>query len=180
MKKTVLVLSSVLVPALSQALELSCWNIFAPRGSRPVLTARVGEENRLSNIRLDPADRMLADYVYDDDSLEGWRGRFTSQIANPQGEYAATEITSARSSYRGNNEYRVIIGSWTSQLERSEARQGNYGARLILPQDLSSEALRNYRIRSPEERSNAVMVMSAPERINQSGDNYLRMFCSSR
>lgn len=181
------VLSFVIAVSSQAETTLSCWNIFSPSGSRPIMKAEINEDNVLSRIRFDFSSPYFEGYSFDrEEELVNWDNQIrhtTSKLIQPRNRPRPTENTSANSPYRGNNEYKIKFGkytdTWPNIPELNDlSRSFFYGARIVLPKDLSNEFLRTYRIRVPEERSNAVMIHS-PIPGTQQGSNYLRMFCKS-
>ncbi len=155
--------------------ELSCWNIFAKKGSQPILKAQISEGNALKVV-LNAQDEFFASYIYD---LPVYQGHKTGDITQPTGVVTPTLNDSARSPYKGNNEYSLEIGNYNYD-STGYKRNGSVGARLVLPQDLSSDSFKNFRIRMASERSNAVMILDPSGAVSQGGATYLRMFCTSK
>lgn len=186
MQKALLVLGLLASQSAFAEREISCWNQYARRGSPPTIRAEIGPDNRLENIRINAQDVTFQDYVYNRTSNYSGRSITTSTVTDPRGPVEALEITTNRSPYKGNNEYVFDFGTWEVTHYREHATRpfyhdtGTYSGRWILPKDLSNEFLRNYRIRTPNERSNSLIVMGPPRDSNQGGSNYLRMFCTSR
>lgn len=165
--------------------ELTCWNMYAKKGAAPVLKAQIGEGNALT-ITLNAKDSFFESYVYNDDVMgmvDGQYvsiGRQTETIVSPEGEIAPELLGKRSPVYKGNNSYDLEkIGHHTYDTANYK-HEGDLSAQLILPVDLSSDALKDYRIRSQNERSNAVMVLPGPANSNQGGSSYLRMFCVSK
>jgi hypothetical protein len=75
--------------ASAYAGELACWNTYARRGARPVLTATIVNNNTLSNVKINLSDESRASY----------------QLVESQGKIKGEEITSNRSPYKGNNAF---------------------------------------------------------------------------
>ncbi len=176
--KKILVLFTLSTFASAHAeTQLSCWNIFAQKDSAPIIKGQILENNVLRKVTLDPKDRMMQSYVFENDSWEGHKCRHTSKVTDPVGKLTPKEITSNRSSYKGNNQYEFEFGEWTMNLNENDS--GTYTARLILPTNLSNDFLKSYRIRNQSERSNGVLVMDPPHFSPQTGQNYLRVFCKA-
>jgi hypothetical protein len=164
--------------------ELSCWNLYAQKGSPPILKAKIKDQTTLWDLKFNFKDLWFSNYFIDttEDSGERWNhepAKTLSKLEPPAGNFTPVLITSKRSPYEGDNEYVFQLGtySFTSPYYNTE---GKYVARLILPTDLSAEFLKNYRIRIASERSNAVMIIPPGYDTHQGGSNYLRMFCQSR
>ncbi len=185
-----LILSLVTLLLSSQAFavtDIACWNIFSRKGSKPFLTAKIIDGTTLTQVSLNfenPTD-FFSSYVFDDKrEIERLGKKETihkhSELIQPTGDLEASEITTNRSPYKGNNEYTFTLGSYFYKTSFGGNHNGKYAARIILPNDLSRENLAKFRIRSATERSNAVMIYSPPYSSSQSGDNYYRMFCVSK
>ena len=166
------------------ATEIACWNMYSKKGSRPALKARIAADNVLAEARFDFTNEWFQGYEYDDvrDSGGRWdhkQERDFSTLEQPAAELTPERITSNHSPYKGNNEYAVRFGrhGFHSAYYNED---GEYFGRLILPVDLSPEALREYRIRNDNERSNAVMIARAPANSHTGGDVFLRLFCASK
>jgi hypothetical protein len=180
MKKMIIALL-LTTPFLAHAeTELACWDKYAPRGAKPILKAHIEADNTLSNLTLDLKNEKFQIY-YEDKSVvvDNQIDHTVSTLENPTEAVSPEEITSNRSPYKGNNEYSFVMGSWFRTAPYGNY-QGQYRSRLILPKDLSNEFLRTYHIRGTTERSNAVMIYSPSVVSDQGGDNYLRMFCTSK
>lgn len=186
--KQILLASVLVLGFVSQAkaavIEIACWDMYAKTGSKPILKAGVFNRTSLTDVQFNLKDEKFEGYFIDrtDDSGPRWGHKpavTKSQLVNPVGDHPATEITTSRSPYKGNNEYAFELGSW-SLVAPYIKQKGDYTGRLILPQDLSPAALKAFRIRTKTERSNAVMIYNSAHESHQSGDNFLRMFCTSK
>ena len=167
----------------AQAATLTCWNIFARRGSAPILRTDIENDTTLVRTNFNLQDKYFADYFIDvtGDAGPVWGNKPThtkSSLTNPRAELSPSIITSNRSPYKGRHEYNFVFGtySFTSPYHNT---QGEYPARLVLPQSLSKETMAQTRIRDNNERSNAVLILPAAYGVGQGGDNYLRLFCES-
>ncbi|CAN5693086.1 hypothetical protein BH10BDE1_BH10BDE1_01420 [soil metagenome] len=188
MKSILIATAFVLGFAVSHAgavTEIACWGMYAKAGSKPVLKAGIFNRTSLTNVEFNVKDERLGGYFIDksEDSGPRWGHRpavTKSEFASPAGDFEAAEITTKRSPYYGNNEYAFDdLGQWSLTAPYIQ-QNGTYSGRLILPKDLSSAALKAFRIRIPSERSNAVLIYGAAYDSHQSGDNFLRMFCTSK
>lgn len=184
MKALFSTLALLFVFSASAETQLSCWNIYSKKGSKPILKAGIKRGTTLNNVTFDLKSETFANYFIDktEDSGEQWQHKpktTKSEIVNPEEDLKAEEITTGRSPYKGNNQYSFELGSY--DFKSPYIRQkGTYDARLIMPPDLSNENLKTFRIREASERSNAVMIYPSNYGSDQSGDNYLRMFCVSK
>jgi hypothetical protein len=164
--------------------ELACWNIFSKKGSAPILKAKIVQQENLDQVTFNLKDPYFESYFEDSTRSAGeqWGNKpehRVSKLENPKKVLDAKLITTNRSPYKGNNEYVFKFGRYS--FKAPYITQGyDYGARIILPKDLSSATLNSFRIRSAQERSNAVVILSPAQSQNQSGDNFLRMFCVSK
>jgi hypothetical protein len=157
--------------------QLSCWDMYAKAGSAPLLTAKIGAQNSLQ-VSLDLKSETFQNYQFDETGYQG-KTHLVSVIQQPKGVLKPELNTSNRSPYKGNNEYNVVYGhSLHEYFDRKDS--GQLSGRLILPTNLSNSFLKSYRIRSVNERSNAVFITRPPLNTNQGGDVYLRLFCVSR
>ena len=196
MSKMMIAIALVLVSVAAHGeTQLACWNIYAKRGSAPILKADIGIGNALK-ISLNLQDSYFEQYIYNEFRDGSTCTECTSSSVGTVEQFneviPAVEITTKRSSYVGNNSYDLVIGKEVYtfrelaqpkpgvQPRENEDRVSNFNAKLILPKDLSADALKTSRIRSPQERSNAVMIIDPSPNTDQGGQNYLRMFCVSR
>lgn len=184
MKTVFAILSILFVFSASAETELTCWNIYSKKGSKPILKAGIQRGTTLTDVTFNLEDEVFSSYFIDktEDAGELWghKPKITkSELVNPEGKLKAEEITSNRSPYKGNNEYSFELGSYEFKSPYTN-QKGSYTVRLILPPDLSNENLKTFRIRKASERSNAVMIYPPFYDSNQSGDDYLRMFCVSK
>jgi len=186
--KTFLLLSLSFATLISTAhaeTRLACWNMYAKKNSKPVLTAEIQDNNVLTNLRFDfQGDDFFSGYFTNEtkDAGSQWPGQqqtTLSSLENPNSAQTPSEITTNRSPYKGNNEYDFDLGTYSFQSPYMN-RKGSYSVRLILPTNLSSDFLQTYRIRTASERSNAVLVIPPPYSSDQGGDSFLRMFCVSK
>jgi hypothetical protein len=164
--------------------ELTCWNMYSKKGSAPILKATITQQVNLENVNLDLKDPLFELYFENKTESAGtnWGNKpqtTLSTLSNPKGVLQASLITTNRSPYKGNNEYSITLGHYSFKAPYI-TQEWDYTARLILPADLTSKNLADFRIRNKEERSNAVMVYSPASQMHQGGDNYLRMFCTSK
>lgn len=164
--------------------ELACWNKYATRGSRPILKAKITQQNSLE-ITLDLKDPLFEAYFEDssEDSGERWGHKpaiTKSFVKNPEGVLTPSLITTNRSPYKGSNQYSFVLGHYS--LRAPYINQDiDYNARLILPVDLTNANLRASQGQMGQSpRTNAVLIYTAAEAMHQGGDNYLRMNCTSR
>ena len=166
--------------------QLACWNMHAKKGSAPILKANRRDGNAL-DIQINLKDEYFTPWIFDNSGVWDGTGQKTDRgdLAQPEQNLIPEEITTKRSPYVGNNQYSFTIGHEEFKLVNAEGVttseiEKGYGARLILPKDLSSDALKAFRIRTPQERSNAVAILNSSTNMEQGGDNYLRMFCISK
>lgn len=179
--KTILLF--VLLASHAQAATLTCWNIFSPRGSTPILRASIDSKVDLSKVVFNLQDKYFESYFMDETGNAGpnWGNQPTrtlSGLKNPQDVLSAELITTGRSPYKGHHQFSFVFGSYSFSSPYHNS-QGEYAARLILPRDLSAQALESTRLRDPNERSNGVVILPPPYGAGQGGDNYLRLFCKS-
>lgn len=184
MKLLLVILTTVFTFGATAETQLSCWNIYSKKGSRPILRAKIKRKTTLSGVTFDLKSALFEDYFIDKvgDAGENWGHKpeiTKSELYNPEEDLKAEEITTARSPYQGNNEYAFELGSYSFKSPYHN-RKGTYDVRLILPQDLSNANLKTFRIRTASERSNAVMIYPSFYGSSQSGNNNLKMFCVSK
>lgn len=169
--------------------QLTCWNIYDKRGAAPVMKASIQGQTDLANVQFDFKNNALTGYFNDRTTEAGprWPGKTKtekSMLQNPAAKLVGQVITSnRRATYKGNHSYVFDFGTWSVESPYYN-NKGIYDAELILPRDLSSKSLSLFRIRVPSERSNAVVILPPPSSVatgaNQSGSNYLRMYCLSK
>ena len=185
MKSILLAFSMLLALNAMAETELTCWNKFAPRGSRPILKAKIVQQNTLDQVTLDLKDGMFSSYfeesTVDSGERYGHRPSITkSFIQNPKGVQTPALITTNRSPYKGNSEYRFVLGHYSFNAPYIQ-QDWDYTARLILPVDLTNANLRAAQGQMGQSpKTNAVMIYSPAESMHQGGDNYLRMNCISK
>jgi hypothetical protein len=157
--------------------QLSCWHLFSKAGSAPLLVATIGAQNSLM-VTLDLNSETFLNYQFDETGYQG-KNHVASVLVQPAGVLKPELNTSNHSPYKGNNEYTVVYGHTLHEyFDKSD--KGQLLGRLILPTNLSNSFLKNYRIRSLNERSNSVFITRPPLNTNQGGDVFLRLFCVSR
>jgi hypothetical protein len=157
--------------------QLSCWDKYAKSGSKPFLTAQILAKNALK-VTFDLDSEGLQRYVFDESTNQD-RTRKVSEVFQPKTVVKPTLNVSNRSPYKGNNEYAITFGQY-SYLTYPKNQSTDLVMRLVLPTDLSSSFLKNYRIRNNGERSNAVIITAAPDNTDQAGNNFFRLFCTSK
>ncbi len=161
--------------------ELACWNMYAKRGSKPIMKAKI-EKGNVLEATFNVQDEWFKGYFFDEKIFGD--AKKTSELTQPKDALTPEEIITHRSPYVGNNEYTFEFGSYsytqTIGKKSPDDSTGSYSARLILPPNLSKEFLAKFRIRDEKERSNAVMIMPPPYMGDTDGDLYLRMFCISK
>lgn len=171
--------------------ELTCWNIYSKSGSRPILKAKIEGENTLYDVSFNLKDELFASYFVDS-SIIGYPGTelentdvSKGHLENPMGYITPEEIISNKSPYKGNNEYAIELGIETVQVfKKNEDKpfyedQYTYSGRLILPQDLSKENLKTVQLRNWDKRVNGLFIYKPSRAQSQSGDNYLKLHCTS-
>lgn len=183
-----ILVSLVLFAALSapaQNQEIACWNIYSPKGSAPILKAQVGPGATL-RLLFNLGDSYFQTYFFDDKTCSvGGCSHDVGSLSQVKEVVAARPIVSSRSSYIGNNEYVFVLGQEVydfvspSYPAQNRHQITTVDARLILPTNLSNAFLKDFHIRNPNERSNAVVVLDPSAKTSQGGDNYLRLYCVS-
>lgn len=157
--------------------ELQCWSLPRKPKTTPILTAQISANTQLL-VSLNLKDTFFDKYTYSSSQNEG-SFHEVGRPVQPTGILKPELIQSNQSPYKGNNEYRFVFAKtyWTSG---ENTHENNLEMRFILPTNLSNSFLQDYRIRSGHEKSNAVIMASAPRNSSERGHTYLRLFCSSK
>lgn len=177
----VLTLALLLASSMAHATtyELACWNMYSKKGSAPILTAEIDAgASTLNQVKLNTADAYFEGYTFNEEKYTDYVE--TSSIKSDLGSITGSLITTKRSPYVGDVEYITAMGEHAWGKKGEEAKSEEYPFRLILPADVSPEALKAFRIRQQDERSNAVVVLRPPSNTDQGGDSFLRMFCVTK
>lgn len=161
MKKTsVLFATALALFALdSSAARLACWDLYSKKGSRPLVTAEIVANDQLTNIKIGTIQTAFGEVV----------------LENPATEAAGKLITTKRSPYFGGQEFDVT----------GESIGLIFGVRLILPADLSPEALKETVFEAGNlppklaARQNGVLDL-AGSFTRSGGSTYNRMHCTSK
>src|SRR5262245_40745849 len=78
--------------------RIACWDIYTKAGTRPVVTAQIGENNRFSKLTLNVKEsEWFAGYFTNDSDDKGY-ARF-SELKSPLEEVPAQIVTSNHSPY---------------------------------------------------------------------------------
>lgn len=160
-----------IVTAVQAESTLSCWNVYGPKVSPHVMSATIESDNILTNIVFNFSDDSLSPYFISTSTQ-------TSSLSNPTLEQRPSEISTSRSPYKGHNEYVFVIGK-SSYRTANFSKDVEYSARIILPKDLSNENLKKTILKAGE-RSNGIVQLDPVYGSGQSGQSYLRMFCTSK
>lgn len=184
--KKVLVALCLLGSVAHAETDLACWSIYSKKGDKPLITAKIGDNNELQ-AQVNLQAETFTTYFFDNKSCGvGGCSYHTGKLEQLNDTLVPSLITTKRSPYVGNNEYAFVLGSYDYKFvdadKTSENQEKHYdvNARLVLPTDLSTNALKAFRIRTNSERSNAVLIMDPSADSHQGGSNYFRLYCVSK
>jgi hypothetical protein len=174
--KSLLFVGFLFISFLSWAeTRLMCWEL--KRGMRPLLQATVLDNKLLLDITIDEQAVLFRPYLFrkEMENLEHYKMVIDSTLGTKRG-LIFPRLLNAEEAYSGLHEFRFLFGQFNYQSQYYN-NQGNYEARLILPPNIQSEALRKFYIRSIREHSNAALIL--PPAYDNPVDNYqyIRLQC---
>ncbi len=151
----------------------------------PVFTAIIEENKVLSGFEFFfDRDKTFKSYFYLSQPDKYGNILAQGKLESPRMNLVPNLFVSSKSIYgKGANEgiinqYVFNIGTYVHMENKKQVTE-IYKARLLIPVNLSNAFLQSFRIRNPQEISNAVLIMDPPMQSSQWGANYVRMFCRS-
>lgn len=164
--KRILLLLALFFVFQAQAAQLTCRNMFS-RDEASILDLEMSSPESIESLRFELRNQWFSDYLLNltGDAGPNWQNQPTrtiSDLVNPKEKISGKLVRSARSPYKGMNEFKFVLGHYSFRSPYLNT-EGEYEARLIINTDLKS----------------AYLILPQAFGSSMSGKNTLKMNCSS-